>query len=410
MLARSGVGRLRLIDFDQVSLSSLNRHALASLEDVGTSKAECIRKQILKIVPWCQIEAETKMFRGADAEFLLRGKPDYVLDCIDDVSTKAELIAWCLRNEIEVMTSMGAGGKSDPTKLRIGTLADCVRDPLASKIKWKLRKTHGVEPEDVTAVYSVQKAVVNLLPLDDAQAAAPHEFGAVDYVRLRVIPVLGTSPSIFGQAMAAYTLCARAGSLFLPESAERMSKNLRHKLRQLLTKNEKVRFGNADALDFDEDDLELVVQQIWGARCAVTGRRFGGHAPLCLTRWDPKQPPVLDNLVLLAQGPMEQLLSADGDGRQCFSEEVISSIEETLAWARDSFQDELRPQGSAARAARADGQIPPHLASHYGTRLASHPSQHSQTPHLAFSRMEPWVSLLIVTGLLWCGRKSANFL
>ena len=178
MLVRSGIRRIRLVDFDQVTLSSLNRHAVANLGDVGISKAESMRRHFHQIVPWCEVmlteyillsiilsthsritvliilcnilcyvvlllfcfffprkvEAVTEMFRGDSAEQLLGGNPDYVLDCIDDVKTKAELLAFCSKKGLKVLTSMGAGGKSDPTRLRIGTLADCVKDPLASKV------------------------------------------------------------------------------------------------------------------------------------------------------------------------------------------------------------------------------------------------------------------------------------
>jgi len=85
-----------------------------------------------------------------------------------------------------------------------------MKDPLASKIKWKLKK-YDVDTEAVTTVYSIEKPVVSLLPLTDEQKSAPNEFGVVDYLRLRVMPVLGTSPAIFGQAMASYVLCQLAG-------------------------------------------------------------------------------------------------------------------------------------------------------------------------------------------------------
>jgi len=173
MLVRSGVGKIRLIDFDQVTLSSLNRHAVANMEDVGSSKAEVMRRRLLQIVPWCQIEAVTHMFKAVDASALLGGSPDYVLDCIDDVSTKAELIAYCVQNNLPVLTAMGAGGKSDPTRIRISPLSDCVNDPLASKIKWKLRKKHGVSADSVMCVFSVEKPRCDLLPLDEEQRLAP---------------------------------------------------------------------------------------------------------------------------------------------------------------------------------------------------------------------------------------------
>lgn len=126
MLVRSGVGRVRLIDFDQVTLSSLNRHAMCTMTDVGISKAEAMRRRLKEVVPWCQCEAITEMFRIEEADRLLEGKPSMVIDCIDDVSTKAELIAYCVKNSIPIVTSMGAGGKSDPTKLRISALSDCI--------------------------------------------------------------------------------------------------------------------------------------------------------------------------------------------------------------------------------------------------------------------------------------------
>ena len=128
MLVRSGVGSIRLIDFDQVSLSSLNRHALAEMEDVGHSKVGAMQRHLQRIVPWCQVQAVQEMFRIEDAERLLLAsspspsplsaastststsplrRPDFVVDCIDDVITKADLIAFCLRNNLEVVTSMG---------------------------------------------------------------------------------------------------------------------------------------------------------------------------------------------------------------------------------------------------------------------------------------------------------------
>jgi tRNA threonylcarbamoyladenosine dehydratase len=126
------------------------------------------------------------------------------------VNTKGELLAYCSKKGLRVLTSMGAGGKSDPTKIRIGTLSDCVNDPLASKIKWKLKKL-SVSPDEVMTVFSVEKPVKELLPLSEEQHASPEKYGAVENMRLRVIPVLGTSPAIFGQTMASYVLTQLGG-------------------------------------------------------------------------------------------------------------------------------------------------------------------------------------------------------
>lgn len=208
-----------------------------------------------------QIEAIPAMFKMEEADRLLSGKPDFVIDCIDDVNTKAELIAYCIQHDLPVLTSMGAGGKADPTRLRIAPLSECINDPLAQKIKWKLKK-HNINAEQVLSVFSIEKPLVELLPLDDEQKANPQDFGVVDYLRLRIMPVLGTSPSIFGQALASYILCTIGGKLYEPEVCERLSKNLKHKLRQLYRNNEIKRFGHDRDMDLDDEDVEFVVQQV----------------------------------------------------------------------------------------------------------------------------------------------------
>ena len=338
MIARSGVSRLRLVDFDQVTLSSLNRHAVAMMEDVGISKALTMKNKLLKIVPNCEIEAISQMFRGYNASELLNGQPDYVLDCIDDVNTKAELLSYCINNNMKVITSMGAGGKADPTKLRIGSLNDCIKDPLASKIKWKLKKLDiNVDKTNIITIYSTEKATINLLPLSEEQYQNPGDFGTVDYMRLRVIPVLGTSPSMFGQAIASYVLCDLVGKEYAYDSCERMSKNLREKVKKNLLKEEKARFGTSDEVNLDDDDLEIIVQGIWGGRCPITGKRFGGHNPLMLTRWRAELPPNIFNLVLVGQSEIEKCREL---GPNAFEADGIKQkIDNRLKWAMDYFKD-----------------------------------------------------------------------
>ena len=135
MLARSGVGKIRIIDFDQVTLSSLNRHAFATHADVGFSKAECIKNHLGKIVPWCEIDFREEMFEGEKAEELLGGNPDYVVDCIDNTTTKTELIAYCLKNNINIVSSMGTGGKVDFTRIRFASIWNTTEDELAKAIR-----------------------------------------------------------------------------------------------------------------------------------------------------------------------------------------------------------------------------------------------------------------------------------
>ncbi|CAM9466258.1 unnamed protein product, partial [Ectocarpus fasciculatus] len=159
MLVRSGVKRLRVIDFDQVSLSSLNRHAVATWSDVGLPKALVLKDRLHAIIPNAEIDARVGMFRKEDADSLLDisdagflPEECFVLDCIDDLATKAELIAQCSKKGLRVLSSMGAGLKSDPTRLHIAKLADCCKDKLAMRLRAQLKKAHSVDADTVECV------------------------------------------------------------------------------------------------------------------------------------------------------------------------------------------------------------------------------------------------------------------
>ncbi|PWN46637.1 hypothetical protein IE53DRAFT_391192 [Violaceomyces palustris] len=145
MLLRSGISKLRLIDFDQVSLSSLNRHACANLSDVGRPKVVCCSEKFSQIAPWARLEAWVELFRGEEAERLLSGKPDYVVDAIDNIDTKVELLRYCAENRIKVISSMGAGAKSDPSRIQISDISTTSEDPLARSVRRRLRAL-GIPP------------------------------------------------------------------------------------------------------------------------------------------------------------------------------------------------------------------------------------------------------------------------
>ena len=231
MLLRSGVGRLRLIDFDQVSLSSLNRHACATLADVGRPKVVCCQQFFERIAPWAHVEAYVDLFRDSEADRLLAGAPTYVIDAIDNLDTKVDLIKYCARHDIKVFSSMGAGAKADPSCIQISDISTTVEDPLARVVRRELRVA-GIPPipppgsEDpkalketheailastytIPCVYSTEKSNTHLLPLPDEEfdKGPVHELAAFEDFRVRILPVLGPIPAMFGLAAATYILC-----------------------------------------------------------------------------------------------------------------------------------------------------------------------------------------------------------
>ncbi|CAM9790110.1 unnamed protein product [Heterosigma akashiwo] len=332
MLARSGVGRMRIIDFDQVTLSSLNRHATASFSDVGQSKVDVLKDCLAGMAPACEVIAINQMFKGTDAEKLLLPKgtrtPDYIIDCIDDTNTKLELLLFCVRRGLRVIASLSAGGKCDPTRLHLGTLADAVKDPLAAKMRWRMKK-ENVNPDDIPVLYSSE--------LQRAWSCCPHRraarWAAEDsgrgQLRVRIIPVVGTMPALFGQTLAAQVLCQLAGQPFAPQPGPRLATKLVHKVWQTLKTREIKLRGNAPEPWVDNGAIEYMIVQVWRQRCAVTGNRFGGPTRLpVLARWDAARPLAPDNLVLLMPDLADKL---EKEGQGVFDESIRQKITNTLA-------------------------------------------------------------------------------
>ena len=378
MLFRS-VGYIRIIDFDQVSVSSLNRHACATLHDVGTSKVQCLTNFLQQICPDPQylcLDPIAEMYTAESGERLLQlplhccssdDKWDMVIDCIDDVKTKAALLAYCIQNQIPVLSCMGAGGKADPTRLHISDMRSAAKDPLATKIRQYLKShmkkeyttddtTYLDDMNQLTILYNSEKTVVKLADFTAEQKdEGVHNFGAVDGMRIRVIPVLGSMPAIMGQALASYCLTVVAGNLanrIQPITTERIGRNSRNKMYQTLRTREqnisrKVRldveaarssgqnvtveetqsihgtgelitiYGSSDGsntivqsqtwigeLQIDQSDDMDYLLEIWRNRCAITGARLG--TVLHVVRWDRSKPSTCDNLIVICANVLKQ--------------------------------------------------------------------------------------------------------
>jgi tRNA A37 threonylcarbamoyladenosine dehydratase len=359
MLGRAGVGYLRLVDFDQVTLSSLNRHACATLEDVGISKVECMKRFLYRICgKHCVIDTRSQMYTGdtaKDGDMMIcpnGQKWDVVIDAIDDVPTKAKLVAHCARNNIRVLCCMGAGGKSDMTRLHISDLRTASRDPLASKLRMTLRglmkKDKSIadsscleDVDKVAVMWSSEKVVAKLADFTDEQKEqGVHKFGAVDNMRIRVLPVLGTMPAIMGQGLAAMALCEIGDKPFTPTCGERVGRNVRHKLLQrmkqresdLRSKFEKDAGKWVGELQIDTDDVEYILQEVWRNRCCITGASLG--TVLHIVRWDLSKPSNCQNIVVLGAKALvvyEKALNETGDGRSGFPLDARSRIESRLS-------------------------------------------------------------------------------
>lgn len=164
-LARSGVGKLTLIDMDVIVASNVNRQLPALSSTFGHAKIDVMAQRCREINPQIQIELIDDFLTPDNVTELLADRPDLVLDCIDDVKAKLALILHCRFNKIPLIVSGGAGGKLDPLKIRVADLSKTEQDPMLAKLRTQLR-SKGIckKPKEkfgITCVYSVDNPFSN---------------------------------------------------------------------------------------------------------------------------------------------------------------------------------------------------------------------------------------------------------
>lgn len=156
-LARSGVGALDLIDNDTVCQSNINRQIVATQKTVGRYKTEVMKERILDINPDAVVNTCNCFFLPENASDFPFEKYDYVVDAIDTVTAKIELVLQCQKLGVPIMSSMGAGNKLDPTLFRVADIYKTSMDPLAKVMRREL-KARGVKKLKV--VYSEETPIV----------------------------------------------------------------------------------------------------------------------------------------------------------------------------------------------------------------------------------------------------------
>lgn len=154
-LARTGIGRIIMIDKDVVDITNVNRQIHALTTTVGQKKAELMRERIKLINPECDAIALNMFYTEETCEELFAYDLDYIVDASDTISYKIHLIKECLRRNIPIISSMGAANKMDPTRFQVADISKTTVDPIARVIRQKLRKD-GIK-KGVKVVFSTEE-------------------------------------------------------------------------------------------------------------------------------------------------------------------------------------------------------------------------------------------------------------
>ncbi len=153
-LARSGIGNMVLVDNDYISITNINRQIHALQSTVGLSKVKVMRDRVLDINPNARVEVLHEFYSEDTYSDILKGDFDYIVDAIDVMSSKIDLIVRCKKMNISIISAMGAGNKLNPTLFQVADISRTNTCPVAKVIRRKLRKL-GIE-DGVKVVFSAE--------------------------------------------------------------------------------------------------------------------------------------------------------------------------------------------------------------------------------------------------------------
>lgn len=163
-LARSGIGKLTLIDLDDVCVSNINRQLHALNATIGQPKGEVLAERCRQIAPRIRLNVDHAFVTPTNLAERIPAEADHVVDAIDSVVAKAALIAWCKRRKQPITVTGAAGGQTDPTRVQVADLTRTEHDPLLAKVRARLRRDHGFSRNpkrrfSVECVYSDEQLV-----------------------------------------------------------------------------------------------------------------------------------------------------------------------------------------------------------------------------------------------------------
>lgn len=187
MLCRAGVGEITMFDGDTVSVTNRNRQLPALVSTIGLSKAELMKERLLDINPDVKVNAIDKYFKDDELIQIIEAAPyDYVVDAIDTLSPKVYLIYFSLQNNLKLVSSMGAGGKLDPSYIRVADIAETHQCKLALFIRKRLHKL-GVRT-GFNAVFSSEVVPKECIKMNEVQ----------EQNKLTTVGTISYMPAMFG--------------------------------------------------------------------------------------------------------------------------------------------------------------------------------------------------------------------
>ena len=192
-ICRSGIGKMTIVDGDVVDPTNRNRQLPALSTNIGVSKAEIMRDRLLAINPELKLHVVNSFLTPQKCREIMESKFDYVMDCIDSVMPKITLLTSALSKNIPIVSSMGAGGKMDPTRIRVAMLPDTYQCVFASYVRKRLNKLPNADK--ISAIFSTEEVDKSSMIMTDGTNFKRSAYGTISYL-----------PAAFGGACASVVI------------------------------------------------------------------------------------------------------------------------------------------------------------------------------------------------------------
>lgn len=178
-LTRVGVGKIVIVDKDDISISNINRQLPATQQTIGLSKVKIMKERMLSINPEITVVAKQEFYLPGRADEFLNDDLDYIVDAVDNVTAKLDLICCSKEKNIPIISSMGTGNKLDPTRLEIADIKKTSVCPLAKVMRKELRKRNV---DSVKVVYSKEEPVVPMTVDEEGKPIRSSVPGSISFV------------------------------------------------------------------------------------------------------------------------------------------------------------------------------------------------------------------------------------
>lgn len=212
-ICRSGIGEMTIVDGDVVDPTNRNRQLPALATNHGVSKAQIMKERLLAINPSLKLNVVQEFLTPSKCREIMEGKFDYVMDCIDSITPKVTLLLSALEKDVPIVSSMGAGGKLDPTKLHVTFLPETYQCVFAQYVRKRLKKL--TNHEKVKAVFSTEEVMKDSLVMTDGNNFKRSAYGTISYL-----------PATFGAVCASVAIRDLLG---VKMTMEQRPKRISHK-------------------------------------------------------------------------------------------------------------------------------------------------------------------------------------